>query len=480
MRSNVVKIQPPATGCPGEVRVERDLLGELAVPAEAAYGIHTTRALANFPLSGRPVHPELTRALVLVKRACARTNMETGHLPLHVGEAVVAACDEALDGRLPGIGITDALQGGAGTSANMNVNEVLANRAEEILGGRPGDHARAHPIHHVNLHQSTNDVFPTAAKVAAITLLRRLEKSLAALQTAFQDKEREFSGVLKMGRTQLQDACPIPLGAEFSAYAEALSRDRWRVFKCEERLRVVNLGGTAVGTGITAPRDYIFLVVERLREDTGLGLSRAENLVDATQNADCFVEVSGILKAVAVNLFKISSDLRLLASGPRAGLGEIQLPEVQAGSSIMPGKVNPVICEAVGQAALRVMALDGLIASAAMSGQLELNAFLPLLADALLESLSLLDAACRMFRTRCVEGIAADAAACEEHVHRSWATVVALVPAIGYDAAVEVARQVRETGITVPQAVLEQGLLSAPELRRLLSAEAMTVLGQGR
>jgi aspartate ammonia-lyase len=480
MRSHAVKIQPPATDCPGEVRIERDLLGELALPANAPHGIHTARALANFPLSGRTIHPELTRALVLVKRACARTNMETGHLPLPVGEAVVAACNEALDGLLPGIGITDALQGGAGTSANMNVNEVLANRAEEILGGRPGDYARVHPIHHVNLHQSTNDVFPTAVKVAAITLLRRLEKSLAALQTAFQDKEREFAGVLKMGRTQLQDACPITLGAEFSAYGEALSRDRWRVFKCEERLRVVNLGGTAVGTGITAPRDYIFQVVERLREDTGLGLSRAENLVDATQNADCFVEVSGILKAVAVNLFKISSDLRLLASGPRAGLGEVTLPEVQAGSSIMPGKVNPVICEAVGQAALRVMALDGLVASAAMSGQLELNAFLPLLADALLESLTLLDAACEMFRGRCVEGIAADAAACEEHVHRSWATVVALVPAIGYEAAVEVARQVRETGITVPQAVLEQGLLSAPELRELLSAEAMTVLGQGR
>ncbi|QLA15485.1 aspartate ammonia-lyase [Desulfolutivibrio sulfoxidireducens] len=472
--------QPHTPECPGEVRVERDLLGEKAVPASAAYGIHTARALENFPLSGRHLHPELTRALLMVKRSCARANMETGHLPPHVGEAVLAACDEALDGLLPDAGITDALQGGAGTSANMNVNEVLANRAEEILGGRPGEYARAHPIHHVNLHQSTNDVFPTAIKVAAITLLRRLEKSLAALQTAFQDKEREFAGVVKMGRTQLQDACPITLGAGFSAYAEAVSRDRWRVFKCEERLRVVNLGGTAVGTGITAPREYIFLVVEKLREDTGLGLSRAENLVDATQNADCFVEVSGILKAVAVNLFKISSDLRLLASGPRAGLGEIALPEVQAGSSIIPGKVNPVICEAVGQAALRVMALDGLIASAAMSGQLELNAFLPLLADALLESLSLLGAACELFHTRCVEGIMADAAACEEHVHRSWATVVALVPAIGYEAAVEVARQVRETGITVPQAVLEQGLLTAPELRRLLSAEAMTVLGQGR
>jgi len=467
-------------GCAGEVRLERDLLGEFAVPLFAAYGIHTARALANFPLSGRTVHPELTRAMVQVKRACARANMETGHLPLHVGEAVLSACDEALEGLLPEIGVTDALQGGAGTSANMNVNEVLANRAEEILGGRRGDYARVHPIHHVNLHQSTNDVFPTAVKVAAIHLLRRLEKSLAALQTAFQDKEREFASVVKMGRTQLQDACPITLGAEFSAYGEALSRDRWRVFKCEERLRVVNLGGTAVGTGLTAPRDYIFCVVDKLREDTGLGLSRAENLVDATQNADCFVEVSGILKAAAVNLFKISSDLRLLSSGPKAGLGEIHLPEVQAGSSIMPGKVNPVICEAVGQAALRVMALDGLTASAAMSGQLELNAFLPVLADALLESLSLLSAACDLFRTRCVTGVAADPAACEEHVHKSAATLAALVPAIGYEAATDVAREVRATGKTVPQAVLDRGLVPAEELRRLLSAENMTMLGQGR
>lgn len=470
----------PLRECSGEVRLERDLLGEHPVPYAAAYGIHTARALANFPLSGRTVHPELTRAMVMVKRACARANMETGHLPLHIGEAVLAACDEALCGGLPEIGITDALQGGAGTSANMNANEVLANRAEEILGGRRGDSTRVHPVSHVNLHQSTNDVFPTALRVAAITLLRRLEKSLAALQAAFQDKEREFASVVKMGRTELQDACPITLGAEFSAYGEAVSRDRWRVFKCEERLRVVNLGGTAVGTGITAPRDYIFLVVEKLREETGLGLSRAENLMDATQNADAFVEVSGILKAAAVNLMKISSDLRLLASGPKAGLGEIHLPEVQAGSSVMPGKVNPVICEAVGQAALRVMALDGLTASAAMSGQLELNAFLPLVADALLESLSLLAAACDIFRSRCVTGITADAAACEEHVHTSPATLVALVPAIGHEAAVEVAREVRETGVGVPQAVLARGLLPAGELRRLLSAETMTMLGQGR
>jgi len=354
---------------------------------------------------------------------------------------------------------------------------VLANRAEEILGGRRGEYARISPLDHVNLHQSTNDVFPTALKVAAITLLRRLEKSIAGLQGAFQAKEREFGDVVKIGRTQLQDACPITLGMEFSAWAEALSRDRWRVFKCEERLRVVNLGGTAVGTGLTAPREYIFLVVEKLREETGFGLARAENLVDATQNADSFVEVSGILKAHAVNLFKISSDLRLLASGPRTGLGELKLPAVQAGSSIMPGKVNPVICEAVGQAAMLAIGNDATITLAAQSGQLELNAFLPLLAHALLQSLSVLDAACRMFRERCVDGITADRAACEAHVRQSWATVTALLPKLGYDRAAAVAKQAQETGKSVVQLVVEQGLLDSETVQTLLSPDAMTGLG---
>ena len=459
------------------MRTEHDSLGERTVPAAAYYGIHTVRAVENFPLLGQPSSRALVQAMATVKLACARTNRELGLLDEEAADAIVRACRELIAGDLAGEIVVDALQGGAGTSLNMNVNEVLANRAEEILGGRRGEYARISPLDHVNLHQSTNDVFPTALKVAAITLLRRLEKSIAGLQGAFQAKEREFGDVVKIGRTQLQDACPITLGMEFSAWAEALSRDRWRVFKCEERLRVVNLGGTAVGTGLTAPREYIFLVVEKLREETGFGLARAENLVDATQNADSFVEVSGILKAHAVNLFKISSDLRLLASGPRTGLGELKLPAVQAGSSIMPGKVNPVICEAVGQAAMLAIGNDATITLAAQSGQLELNAFLPLLAHALLQSLSVLDAACRMFRERCVDGITADRAACEAHVRQSWATVTALLPKLGYDRAAAVAKQAQETGKSVVQLVVEQGLLDSETVQTLLSPDAMTGLG---
>ncbi len=458
-------------------RIESDLLGELAVPRDAYWGVHTARALENFPLSGRPCDAELVRAMLTVKLACAQTNRDLGYLPEPVAGAVITACREIAEGKLLDAIVVDALQGGAGTSLNMNVNEVVANRAEELLGGKLGEYRLVQPIEHVNLHQSTNDVFPTALKVAAITLLHRLEKSIAALQGALQDKEREFADVVKIGRTQLQDACPVTLGAEFAAWAEAFARDRWRVFKCEERLRVVNLGGTAVGTGISAPRAYIFAVVDTLRALTGLGLSRAENLVDATQNADCFVEVSGILKAHAVNLFKISSDLRLLSSGPRAGLGEIRLPPRQAGSSIMPGKINPVICEAVGQAALQVIAHDTAITLAAQSGQLELNAFLPLLADALLQSLHLLDAACRIFRERCIVGITVDRAVCAAELRRSWAVAVALVARLGYTTATEVAKAAQQGDRPVIDVVLERGLLDAAELEALLSPEAMTALG---
>ncbi len=466
-----------ACGPPPAQRLERDLLGVKAVPAGAYHGVHTARALENFPLSGRPLQPSLVRALAQVKLACVRANADLGHLSPEVAQALAQACEEMIQDGLAAAVVVDALQGGAGTSANMNVNEVLANRAEELLGGTRGTYARVSPLAHANLHQSTNDVFPTAVKVAAIGLLRRLEKAIAALQAAFQGREADFCDVLKVGRTQLQDAVPLTLGAECSAWAEALSRDRWRVFKCEERLRVVNLGGTAVGTGITAPRGYIFLVVEKLREVTGLGLSRAENLVDATQNLDPFVEVSGILKAHAVNLFKISSDLRLLGSGPRAGLGELRLPPVQAGSSLMPGKVNPVICEAVGQAALRVMADDLAVTQAAQLGQLELNAFLPLLADSLLGGLELLTRANDMFRSRCVEGLAADRERCAALLEGSLAQATALACRLGYDLAGQVAQQARDQGRSVRQVALERGLLEPEELDRLLSLEAMTSLG---
>ena len=476
MCSTGSKAEVTGGGVP-QYRQESDALGTVAVPAWAFWGVHTARAVANFPLSGRAVRPQLVRALALVKLACCRANEELGYLPQTEAQAIANVCREVAEGGLSESFVVDALQGGAGTSTNMNVNEVIANRAEQLLGGGLGEYASIDPLRHVNLHQSTNDVYPTAVRVAALFLLKDLEQAIAALQTAFQEKELAFRHVLKVGRTQLQDAVPVTLGMECSAWAECLSRDRWRVFKCAERLRVVNLGGTAVGTGITAPRNYIFLVVEKLREVTGLGLSRAENLMDATQNCDPLVEVSGILKAHAVNLFKISSDLRLLASGPRAGIGELRLPAVQAGSSIMPGKVNPVICEAAAQAALRVMANDSAVTQAAFLGQLELNAFMPLLADSLLGSMLLLTRACRMLADKCVQGLEADEAACARHLHRSFATVTALVPALGYELAGDIAAQAHSTGQSVRAVVLERGLLEEHELDRLLSAEAATALG---
>jgi len=422
------------------------------------------------------------RGMALVKLACAQTNTALGYLEKDVGAAIANACRELADGNaeLTAAIVVDALQGGAGTSLNMNVNEVIANRAEESLGGKRGEYRRVRPLHHVNLHQSTNDVFPTALKVAAIDSLRRLEKAVAALQMAFQAKERDLAHIVKVGRTQLQDACPMTLGAEFSAWAEAFGRDRWRVFKCEERIRVVNLGGTAIGTGLTAPRDYIFRVTDALREVTKMNLARAENLVDATQNADAFVEVSGILKAHAVNLFKISSDLRLLASGPHAGIGEIRLPAVQVGSSVMPGKVNPVICEAVGQAALQAIAQDQAVTLAAQSGQLELNAFLPLVAHALLGNLGLLERADTLFRTRCIDGLEADAERCADLLEHSHAQVTALVPALGYELAAEVAKEAQREKRTIREVVLARNLLAPQVLDRLLSADAMTALGYSK
>ena len=323
-------------------RQEHDSLGAMALPAAARHGIHTARALDNFPLLGRPVHPALARAYGAVKLAALRCNRRLGFFPDPAkADAMERACRELMDGTLvPDIRV-DALQGGAGTSTNMNVNEVLANRALELLGLAPGAYGRVSPLDDVNLHQSTNDTYPTALRVAAILGLRELERRVLALQEAFQDQEKAMAHVVKVARTEGQDAVLTTLGRSMGAYAEALNRDRWRLAKSEERLRVVNLGGTAIGTGLAAPTPYIFQVVEDLREITGLGLARAENLVEATQNLDTFVEVSGLLKALATTLIKVCSDLRLLSSGPEAGLGELKLPECQAGSSIMPGKVNP-------------------------------------------------------------------------------------------------------------------------------------------
>jgi len=464
-----------------EARIERDMLGEVAVPAGSLHGAHTERALENFPLAGRPVHVELARAYGVVKLACARTNRTLGAWAGPEGdakaEAIERACRELADGLLDEHIVVDRLQGGAGTSTNMNVNEVLANRALQLLGAEPGDYARVSPLEDLNLHQSTNDTYPTALRLAAIELLHRLEEQVVSLQEAFQAKEQEFAHVVKVGRTQYQDAVLTTLGREMGAYAEALGRDRWRIFKCEERLRVVNLGGTAIGTGFAAPRQYIFRVVDTLRELTSIGFARAENLTEATQNADVFVEVSGILKAHAASLLKICGDLRLMSSGPEAGLGEIRLPQRQAGSSIMPGKVNPVIPEAVSQAALLVFGYDATIAAAAGLGSLELNAFMPLIAACLLQSLGLLASCDELLRRYCVEGIEADEERCAAHVRASSAAATALVPEIGYDAACEVVREALERGATIRDVVVAGGRLSAEQYDELLTAEAVCRLG---
>ncbi len=458
-------------------RIEKDLLGEREVPADALYGVHTVRSIENFPLSRRPVNPALVHAFGAVKLACAKTNHELGWWDEAKANAIEQACNEMMEGMLDGHIVVDALQGGAGTSTNMNVNEVLANRALQILGKPLGDYGAVSPLEDINRHQSTNDTYPTALKVAAIQRLRILEREVVALLEEFQAKEKAFAHIVKIGRTQLQDAVLVTLGREMSAYAEAFGRDRWRIYKCEERLRVMNLGGTAVGTGLAAPRQYIFRVIDHLRGITGLGLARAENLIEATQNTDVFVEVSGILKACAANLLKVASDLRLLSSGPDAGFGELRLPPRQAGSSIMPGKVNPVIPEAVSQAAMVVMANDQTIATASSMGNLELNAFMPLIADALLGSLDLLANACSLFRRNCVAGLEADEKRCREYVESATATVTALVDAIGYQAAQKVADDALAQGKSVRRLVIESGLLDAESFDELVSPESVTKLG---
>lgn len=458
-------------------RREHDLLGPRDVPADALHGVHTERAIDNFSLARRPVNPALIHAYGAVKLACARTNHGLGRWSETTYRAIEAACTEMMEGRLDAHIVVDALQGGAGTSTNMNVNEVLANRALQILGRPLGDYATISPLDDINRHQSTNDTYPTALRVAAIRLLRLLEGEVVALLEEFQRLEKSFAHVVKIGRTQLQDAVPITLGREMGAYAEALGRDRWRIYKCEERLRVVNLGGTAVGTGLAAPRRYIFQATEHLRAITGLGLARAENLLEATQNTDVFVEVSGILKACASNLLKIATDLRLLSSGPDAGLGEIRLPARQAGSSVMPGKVNPVIPEAVSQAAMVVMANDQAITQACSMGNLELNAFLPLIADALLGSLDLLRNACSILRRHCVSGIEADEARCRSHVENATATVTALVDALGYEVATEIAVTAHGDKRGIRELVVARKLLTGDQFDQLVSPEAVTRLG---
>ncbi len=460
-----------------DTRTEHDLLGQRALPVDALFGIHALRAMENFDLAGRTAQPSILRAFGAVKLACVRTNRELGYLTPTVADALEKACLELMQGSLAGHLQLDALQGGAGTSTNMAVNELLANQALLILGHKPGDYHLVHPLDHVNLHQSTNDTYPTALRLASIWELRTLQENVILLLEAFQEQEKKWAHVVKVGRTQYQDAVLTTLGREMGAYADALARDRWRISKCEERLRVVNLGGTAIGTGLGAPRNFIFKAVEHLRLVSGIGMARAENLVEATQNLDALVEVSGILKALGTTLFKACSDLRLLSSGPDAGFGEIRLPPMQAGSSVMPGKVNPVIPEAVSQAVLRVFANDSLLAHAAALGSLELNAFYPLVADTLLDSLGLLSRSCHALATRCVSGIQADEARCRKHVEGATALLTALIEEIGYDAAQSVGASARDSGRSVREVVLQSGLLTPEQFEQLVSPESVMRLG---
>ena len=462
-----------------EYRIESDFLGALELPKDCLYGIHTARALENFTISYRKIHPDLISAYGAVKLACAQVNTD---LDCWIDEpsksnAIELAATEMFNGLLSDWIVVDALQGGAGTSTNMNVNEVIANRALLILNRNPGEYQYLSPIEDVNRHQSTNDTYPTALKLAAIWLLRRLETELVALQEAFQAKEQEFAHIVKVGRTQLQDAVLTTLGRSFGAYAEAINRDRWRVYKCEERLRVVNLGGTAIGTGLAAPRQFIFRVVDRLRELTNIGFARAENLVECTQNADVFVEVSGILKACACSLLKIANDLRLLSSGPQAGLNEINLPQRQAGSSIMPGKVNPVIPEAVAQVAMQVIGNDTTIAIAAGTGNLELNQNLPLIAHCMLDNLLYLTNCCNLFRKFCIEGITANEDVCASNVHGSTAIITALISEIGYETADKLLKEASELNTSVLSLVKRREMITDEKLSALLSPEAICRLG---
>jgi aspartate ammonia-lyase len=457
-------------------RTEHDLLGDREVPDDVYYGVHTVRALENFVITGIQIsrYPELIVALACVKEAAARANHRLGLLDTGRAEAIVAVCAEIRAGKLHDQFVVDVIQGGAGTSTNMNANEVIANRGLELLGHRRGDYVHLHPLEHVNLGQSTNDVYPTAVKIAVQLAVHRLQLAMSELVAAFADKAIEFGGFLKMGRTQLQDAVPMTLGQEFGSYAVMVGEDAERLGEAVQLISEINLGGTAIGTGLNAHSRYAQIACEELRAVTELPLVTASNLVEATQDVGSFVQVSGVLKRTAVKLSKICNDLRLLSSGPRAGFGEINLPPVQAGSSIMPGKVNPVVPEVVNQVAFEVIGNDITISMAAEGGQLQLNAFEPIIAHSLFESVTHLTAACDVLRSRCVVGITANVGHMREMVDRSIGLVTALNPYIGYEAATRLAAEALESGSDVASLVLDRGLLTASQLHTILQPANLT------
>ena len=457
-------------------RSEHDLLGDRSVPAEAYWGVHTLRAIENFPISGQTIGqaPDLVRALACIKQAAVLANADLGLLTTVRRDAIVAACEEIRAGKLHDHFVVDQIQGGAGTSTNMNANEVIANRALEILGHARGDYAHLHPNEHVNQSQSTNDVYPTALKLAVWFSLRRLIAAMASLRGAFAAKALEFADVLKMGRTQLQEAVPMTLGQEFNAFAIMLGEDEQRLAEAAQLILEINLGATAIGTGITAHPDYAKLVCTQLAALTGVPVVSAADLVEATQDCGAFVQVSGVLKRVAVKLSKTCNDLRLLSSGPRSGFAEITLPARQAGSSIMPGKINPVIPEVVNQVAFEVIGNDVTISFAAEAGQLQLNAFEPIIAYSLFRSISHLTAACITLEKHCILGIGANRERLRLSVETSIGIVTALNPYIGYANATEVALEAHHSGRGVYELVLEKGLMSKDRLDAILQPEALT------
>ncbi|WP_431308983.1 aspartate ammonia-lyase [Halalkalibacter lacteus] len=457
-----------------ECRTERDLIGEKQVPKDAYYGIQTMRAKENFPITGYPPHPELIRAFGYVKKAAAIANRDVGVLHVTIADAIIVAADEVISGKLNEHFIVDVIQGGAGTSFNMNANEVIANRAIELLGGKKGEYLRVSPNTHVNMAQSTNDAFPTAIHISTLRLADLLTMELEELIEVLKEKEIEFDEVLKMGRTHLQDAVPIRLGQEFGAYRRVLNRDLGRIRQSVTHLYEINMGATAVGTGLNAKPEYIKKVSKYLADITGYPLKTAEDLVDATQNTDAYTEVSSTLKIAAINLSKIANDLRLMSSGPRTGINEINLPSRQPGSSIMPGKVNPVMCEVINQISFQVIGNDHTISLASEAGQLELNVMEPVLVFNLLQSLSILQNGIRVFRDFAVAGITANHERCRELVEKSVGIVTAINPHVGYEVASRVAKEAIQSGRSVRDICLERGILSEEELNEILNPKEMT------
>lgn len=458
-------------------RLEKDSIGEKKVPEDAYYGIQSLRALENFPITGLAMHPEMIVSIVEIKKASAVTNCEIGILDKKRTDAIVEACDEIIAGEFTDEFIVDQIQGGAGTSINMNANEVIANRAIEILGGKKGDYSVVNPNDHVNCGQSTNDVFPTCGRMTAYKLLIRLEKQLGRLHNALLKKSVEFDDVVKMGRTQLQDAVPIRLGQEFKAYSEAVKRDILRMQRAKDEMKCVNLGGTAIGTGLNADEKYLRNIVRNLAAVSGIDFRQASDLVDATQNLDGYVATSGIIKTCSVNLSKMSNDLRLMSSGPRTGFGEINLPPKQNGSSIMPGKVNPVIPEVVNQVTFNVIGNDMTITMAAEAGQLELNAFEPIIFYKLFQSIETLTYAIDTLVDNCIKGITANRERCESLVENSVGIITAICPYVGYAKAAQIAKTAIKTGESIRKLVMEEGILSEEQLDIILDIMAMTKPG---